>query len=327
LRRPLGLSFFYALTWLALAAAGPASRVWADADPEALLRSGSADQALHTLNAEVQSHPDNAAAYNMLSRVYFQLEQWDTALRMAEKSVALEPRNSLYHQWLGRAAGRKAENSNPFTAFGLARRVKVEFERAVALDGNNFSARSDLTEYYLEAPGFLGGDKNKARAQADAVAAHDPALAQYLYAKVEEKQGSGRAEELYKKAITASDNAARYWVELAYYYRRAGRPQDMESAISSARSGADHDGMSAYDGAFLLLRTGHNFPGAIDMLRHYLDGSDLSEEGPSFHAHFLLGELLEKQGERQQAAQEFRAALAMAPQFRPARDALARISR
>jgi tetratricopeptide (TPR) repeat protein len=292
-----------------------------------LVQAGQANQALQLLNEEVRNHPANAEAYNLLARVYFQLEMWDLAVRMAEKSVSLEPHNSLYHQWLGRAAGRKAENSNPFTAFGLARRVKAEFERAVALDGNNFSARSDLTEYYLEAPAFLGGDKNKARAQADAVAAHDPALAQYLYAKVEEKQGSGRAEELYKKAITTSDNEARYWVELAYYYRRAGRPQDMESAITSASNATNHNGMPAYDGAFLLLRTGRNFPGAIEMLHGYLGGSDLSEEGPVFHAHYFLGELLEKQGERQRAAEEFRAAQALAPQFRPARDALARVSR
>jgi tetratricopeptide (TPR) repeat protein len=315
--------------WLAVVAAMmvPAVPVWADGEAEALLKAGQPDRALHLLNAEVQNHPNNAAAYNLLSRVYFQLELWDQAMHMAEKSVALEPHNSLYHQWLGRAAGRKAENSNPFTAFGLARRVKAEFERAVALDGNNFSARSDLTEYYLEAPGFLGGDKNKARAQADAIAPHDPALAQYLYAKVEEKQGSGRAEDLYKKAITASDNGARYWVELAYYYRRAGRPQEMESAIVSSKTGLHHDGMPAFDGAFLLLRTGHNFPDAVEMLRHYLEGSDLSEEGPTFRAHYLLGELLEKQGDRQGALEEFRAAQTLAPQFRPARDALARISR
>ena len=31
-------------------------------------------------------------------------------------------------------------------------------------------ARADLSEFYLEAPGFLGGDKNKAKQQADYVA-------------------------------------------------------------------------------------------------------------------------------------------------------------
>jgi tetratricopeptide (TPR) repeat protein len=298
-----------------------------DFAPEPLLKTGRADEALRGLNAEIQNNPNNAAAYNFLSRIYFQLEMWDTALRMAEKSVALEPRNSLYQQWLGRTAGRKAENSNPFTAFGLARRVKTAFERAVAIDPDNIEARTDLAEYYLEAPAFLGGDKNKARLQGDAVMAHDPGLANYIYARVEEKQGSGRAEEQYKKAIAAGGNSARYWVELAYYYRRAGRPQEMEAALTQSRSANHADGMPAFDGAFILLRTGRNFPGAVEMLRHYLNGENLSEEGPAFRAKYLLGELLEKQGDHQGAADEFRSALALAQQFRPARDALARVSR
>jgi tetratricopeptide (TPR) repeat protein len=304
------------------------SHAWADdIAPDSLVRAGRADDALRLLNAEVRSHPDDASAYNLLSRIYFQLELWDTALRMSEKSVALEPHNSVYQQWLGRTAGRKAENSNPFTAFGLARRVKAAFERAVALDPNNIIARTDLAEYYLEAPAFLGGDRNKARQQGDAILPHDPGLANYIYARVEEKQGSGRAEEQYKKAITASGNSARYWVELAYYYRRAGRPQEMEWALAQSRSAAHHEGMAAFDGAFILLRSGRNFPQAIQMLRLYLSSDDLSEEGPAFRAQYLLGELFEKQGDREAAAEEFRSALALAAQFRPARDALARVSR
>ena len=126
---------------------------------------------------------------------------------MAEKALALDPQNSSYHLWLGRAMGRKAEEANPFTAFGLARKVKTEFERAVALDGNNLPARADLSEFYLEAPGFLGGDKNKAKQQADYVAGHDRALASYIYARVQEKQGNTGAEAEYKKAIAASSAA------------------------------------------------------------------------------------------------------------------------
>lgn len=313
--------------WLFLALAPALSlRASADLDPDELLKSGRADAALRQLNEEVRAHPDNAAAYNQLCRVYFQLEMWDSALRMGERSTTLEPRSSLFHQWVGRAAGRKAENSNPFTAFGLARRVKTEFERAVALDGNNLSARADLVEYYLEAPGFLGGDKNKARQQAEAVAPRNPALADYLFARVEEKQGSGRAEHVYQKAITDGTDSAQYWVELAYFYRRLGRLQDMEAAIHSSLKAPGHDGTPEYDAAFLLLRTGRNFPVAVRMLRDYLD-NHTSEDGPAFRAHYLLGELLDKQGDRDGATQEFRAALALASQFRPARDALARVSR
>ena len=300
----------------------------ADVTPESLLKTGKADEALRMLGLEVQNNPNNAGAYNLLCRVYYQLEVWDTSLKMAEKSVALEPRNSLYHQWLGRAAGRKAETSNPFTAFGLARRVRSEFEKAVALDGTNISARADLAEYYTEAPGFLGGDKNKARQQAEAVAPHDPALASYIIARVEEKQGTGRAEQQYQKAINAGgDDAARYWVELAHYYKRAARPQDMETAITKSLSAPRHDSIPEYDSAFLLADAGRNFPGAVQMLRTYLAGEDPSEDGPVFHAHYLLGKLLEKQGDKHAAAEEYRSALALASTFRPAKDALARVSR
>ena len=299
----------------------------ADLNPQDLLRTGRADEARRILDATVQHSPNDAGAYNLLCRVYFQLELWDNALRMAERSVALEPQNSNYHLWLGRTAGRKAENSNPLTAWSLARRVRAEFERAVALDGNNASARSDLAEYYIEAPAFLGGDKKKAREQADAVARHDPALASYIYARVEEKQGNNHAEQQYKKAIAESGNGARYWIELAYFYRRAGRLPEMESAIYQALSAPRQGATPEYDGAYLFLRTGRGYAMAVQMLKKYLNGNGAEEDAPSFRAHYMLGQLLERQGDRKNAAQEYRAALALASEYRPAQDALARVSR
>lgn len=308
-----------ALSLLALAAA--------QVTPEDLLRTGHAAEARRILEQRIQQNSNDAQAYHLLCRLYYQLEMWDSSVKMAEKSVALAQENSSYHEWLGRAAGRKAENSNPFTAFNLARRVHAEFERAVTLDGNNFAARADLSEYYLEAPGFLGGDKNKARQQAEAVAARDPGLADYIRARVDEKQGNSEAEEEYRKAIKDSGNDSRYWTELAYFYRRAGRMQDMESAIAQSLRATHQSNLPDYDGAYLLLRTGRNLPGAIQMLRNYLSGGHLSEDGPAFHAHLMMGTLLEKQGNKQGAMEEYRAALALAPDYRAARDALARISR
>jgi tetratricopeptide (TPR) repeat protein len=246
---------------------------------------------------------------------------------MAEKALALDPQNSAYHLWLGRAMGRKAEEANPFMAFGLARKVKIEFERAVALDANNLPARSDLSEYYLEAPGFLGGDKNKAKQQADYVAGHDRALASYIYARVQEKQGNTGAEAEYKKAIAAGTQPARYWVELAHFYRRTGRMGEMEDAIRHAIAAAQQGESSEFDAAALLVHSGRNFAGAAQILRHYVSEEDPSEDGPAFRAHYLLGVVLEKQGKKKEAAAEFQTALNMASQYRPAQDALARVSR
>jgi len=299
----------------------------ADADPAALLKAGKADQAIHALNLEIKRAPKDARWYNLLCRVYYQLELWDDSMRMAEKALALDPQNSSYHLWLGRAMGRKAEDANPFTAFGLARKVKIEFERAVALDKDNLPARADLSEYYLEAPGFLGGDKNKAKQQADYVVEHDRALASYIYARVQEKQGSTGAEAEYKKAIAASSQPARYWVELAHYYRRTGRLGEMEDAIRHSVTVVQQGEPSEFDAAALLLHSGRNFAAATQILRHYVSVEDPSEDGPAFRAHYLLGVLLEKQGKKKEAAAEFQTALNMASEYRPAQDALARVSR
>jgi Flp pilus assembly protein TadD len=299
----------------------------ADVDPSALLKAGKADQAIHVLNLAIARAPNDARPYNLLCRVYFQLELWENSMHMAEKALALDPQNSSYHLWLGRAMGRKAEEANPFTAFGLARKVKTEFERAVALDSNNLPARSDLSEFYLEAPSFLGGDKNKARQQADYVAGHDRALANYIYARIEEKQGNTGAEAEYKKAIAASSQPSRYWVELAYFYRRTGRLGEMEDAIRHSLATVQPGEASEFDAAALLVHSGRDFARAAQILRHYLSEEDPSEDGPAFRAHYLLGVVLEKRGKEKEAAAEFQTALNMAAEYRPAQDALARVSR
>lgn len=302
----------------------------AESDPMSLLQNGKANQALQALKSQVQNNPSDARAYNLMARVYFQLGRWDDAVQAAEKSVSLAPQVSEYHQWLARSYGEKAEASGPVGAFNLVRKVKAEFEKAVALDEamKNLSARADLAEFYIEAPYIMGGDKGKARYLADSVMQHDPALGHFILGRVEEKQNSkNRAENEYKAAIEASGNRARYWVNLAHFYRHTGRLNEMEAAVNRSLNARMVDGLPLFDGASLLLRAGRNFPGAIQMFRHYLSLEDPAEDGPAFQAHYLLGVLLEKQGDAKAAIAEYRAALDLASEYRPAQDALLRLSR
>ncbi|HEY6348628.1 MAG TPA: tetratricopeptide repeat protein [Candidatus Angelobacter sp.] len=307
-------------------------KVAAAAEPDAisLLQNGKANQALQVLNGRIQKDANDAQAYNLMARVYFQLEHWDDAIHAAEKSIALAPQVSEYHQWLARAYGEKAEAAGPMSAFSLVRRVKSEFEKAVALDteGKNLSVRADLAEFYIEAPYVMGGDKTKARRLADFVMQHDAALAHNLLGKLEEKQNAkDHAEKEYQSAIEASGNRARYWVNLASFYRRVGRPEDMESAVNKSLKVKQDEGISLFEGATLLLNSGRNLPQAMQMLHRYLALNDPAEDAPAFQAHHFLGLLLEKQGDAKAAAVEYRAALALASDYKPAQDGLARVSR
>ena len=303
----------------------------AEQDPAALVRDGKADQAIRVLNAQIQKNPNDALAYNLLGRVYFQLEHWDDAIHAEEKSVALSGQTSEYHQWLGRAYGKKADTVgklHPISAISLVRKVKAEFEKAVALDeaGKNLSARADLVEFYSEAPSIMGGDKTKARHLADFIVARDPALGHSLYGMLQEKQNArDKAEQEYKAAIQSSNNLAHYWITLASFYRRVGRLEDMQVAIDKSLTARREEGISLFDGASMLMTAGRNFPAAIKMFRSYLSLEDPAEDGPAFQAHYFLGSLLEKQGDLKAAAAEYRAALALASDYKPAQDALARL--
>ena len=121
---------------------------------------------------------------------------WDQGISACEKAVALAPSNSRYHMWLGRVYGEKADAANFLSAASLAGKVRNEFEAAVRLDPNNVDARSDLGEFYLEAPGIVGGGRDKAEAQIQALAALDPAKADYLKGRLaEKKKDLGAAEK------------------------------------------------------------------------------------------------------------------------------------
>ncbi len=292
---------------------------------EELLSAGRADEAIAQLKAEIQKSPGSAEAYHLLSRVYYGLQHWDDAIAYGERAVALGPGNSNYHMWLGRAYGQKAAASNFATAVKLTRQIRQEFERAVELDASNVSARTDLAEFYLEAPFFLGGGKSKALRQAETIAQRDQASAHWVSARVAEKEKRyDAAEQEYKAAIQASrDDAANYWLNLASFYRRRGRLGEMEGAVNQAMAVSQGKPDFLYDAASVLFEAGRNFPVAIRAIRQYLIHT--VESAPAYQAHYLLGCILEKEGDRHGAAFEYRAALALAREFSPAQEALRRV--
>jgi tetratricopeptide (TPR) repeat protein len=295
---------------------------------QSLLSQGQVDVAIADLQKHLKTVPTDAEAYHLLSRAYYSLQHWDDAISAAQKAAALSPGNSDYHLWLGRAYGQKAANSSWFTAIRLAKKVRQEFERAVTLNAGNLAAESDLAEFYVEAPSFLGGGTDKARNQARRLASLDPPSAHWVNANIAEKEKNwAQAENEYRAAIQASGNKASYWLSLASFYRRSGRLSDMEVAVNRASNAEINRSDVWVDAAEILYRGGRNFPAAIEFLRRYLSSNSRVEDAPTFQVHYLLGSIFEKQGNRQGAAEEYRAALALAREFSLAQEGLARVSR
>ncbi len=299
----------------------------ASASPSELLAAGRIDDVIASMQAKLERTPSDSAAYNYLCRAYFSVEDWDNAISACEKAVSLDPRNSDYHLWLGRAYGEKADHASPFSAVSLARKLRKQIETAVQINGNNVDARVDLAEFYTEAPSILGGGEDKVRSQAEALAKIAPAKAHYVLCRLADKQKqAANAEKECQAAVAASGGNAEDWLNLAVLYKHQSRWTDMEQALQRVAAAPAGRSDALLESADLLLRADRNPGMAAQLARQYLSSGTPSERSPYFQAHYVLGRALEKEGDLQGAAREYREALTLASNFPPAKQALSRVA-
>jgi len=286
-----------------------------------LIASGNIDVIIRTLSG--RSDP---SALCLLARAYYAIEQWDNAVKNGEKAVGLAPDKSMYHLWLGREYGEKAAAANPLSAASLAKKARAEFEQAVQLDPANVQAHADLAEYYTDAPSIMGGGTDKARDQASQVAKYDQATSHWILAIVAEKEKRyPDAEKELQEAIKVAKNPAQYWMNLASFYRRRSQMDNLQKAISQALAQPNKSAEVYYNAASELLAAGKDLASAAQYLKQYLGSNAMVEDAPAFRAHYLLGQIYEKMGNKSDAANEYKASLALASGFAPATKALGRV--
>lgn len=282
MRKPrlLALSGLFALTAAALAAPLDLDRA------KNLYESTDFDGSLRLLRALPVK---DAAANELIGRDYYMQRDYKQAIDALERAFAAEPGNSSYALWLGRAYGRRAENSSPFTAPGYANKTRQFFEKAVQLDPRNLDALNDLFEYYMEAPGFLGGGVDKAKALAGRISQVDPSEGQAAEARVYEKNKDYRgAEESLRRAVELAPSRAGRLIELARFLMRRGRDQEAEQTFARAEKIAPGDPRILYARAESYIRNGRNLDTARELLRRYMSSSLTADDPPRADAAKLL---------------------------------------
>ncbi len=291
-----------------------------------MLAAGRVDEAIAELNGHLSSAPADAESSNLLCRAYYALEDWDRAESSCRKAASLDPDNSRFHLWLGRVYGEKADRASFLVAAGLAVKVRGEFERAVQLNPNDVDARLDLAEFYVLAPRILGGGEQKAREQAQSIATVNPGREHWVYARIaEQKKDATTAEREYHLYIDLSKGEAQAWLNLAFFLRRQLRLDEMEQAVVKLSQAPMPNLDALVEASEILYRTGRSYPFATELLHRYLAAGPV-EAAPAFKARYLLGLLLEKQGDKAGAALEYRASLSLARNFGMAQQALNRVA-
>jgi tetratricopeptide (TPR) repeat protein len=290
----------------------------------AALQAGQADRALTLLKSLPTPAANSAEAHNLRCRVLFTLEHFEAAKNECEQAVALDSQNSDYHLWFGRSLGEAADRASFMSAYGLAKRARTEFEQAAQLNPHNAEALADLGEFYSSAPGVVGGGTDKAANVASQLDRVDPARAHELRAAIaRENKDMGSAEREMKAAIAASAHPALQWMRLASFYRSAKRYAEMESAVQSGLTAAQHDSHTAvalFNGASVLIKANRNSAMAVKLLESYLASPASTEEAPAFTARVWLARLKAQAGDAEGARRERAQALALAQEYKPAQD-------
>ncbi|HET6229944.1 MAG TPA: tetratricopeptide repeat protein [Longimicrobiaceae bacterium] len=282
--------------------------------------------ARRALEPYARSHPNDARAAFWMGRTYLSQKNADSALVWLQKAVELDARPSDYHLHLGNALGLKGLQSNMLRQAILARQAKAEFERAVEIAPRNVDAHLGLMRFYLLAPGILGGDMDKALAEAGAVKRVDAYVGALAAASVQKARGDVAALTAeYEAALRRFPDSTALYIGLGNTYDGQKRFTD-EVALYERFIRRRPDVMVPY---YQLGRiaavTGQGLDRGAAALQRYLQSKPVGSDPSLAAAHWRLGMVYARQARRDQARAEYRAALAIVPNFPEARASLAQV--
>jgi Flp pilus assembly protein TadD len=236
----------------------------------------------------VETAPD-ADSYALAGKNYFMLGDYAHATQYFEKALALNPRSSEYELWLGRTYGKRAETGGWLTAPSNASKARQHFEKAATLDAHNAEALNDLFDYYLNAPGILGGGLDKAEAAAQRIAAARPAEYHFELAQIAERRKQfTEAEDHLRQAMELAPAQVGRVLDLARYLARRGRIAESDAVFVRASQLAPNDPRVAFARAKIYIDQRRNLEQAQKLLHQYLDSRVTPDDPPKSAAEKLL---------------------------------------
>jgi uncharacterized protein HemY len=247
----------------------------------AFFSAGNYDEAISILLIAQHQSPENPLINYWLGRSYYEKQNYEQAIAYTEQA-AKTSQDAEYYRWLGRAYGAKAEKSH---SFFLARKVKRAFETAVRLDPRNIPARRDLMQYLLEAPGIVGGDKDKAKEQVDSIATLDSLegrLARAAFFATEKKWK--QAEREYLDVLAQQPDKAEAYMEAADFFEGRGDADHLDRAMAQAVLAGVHDPRIDFYRAVVLVLRREDLDTAEALLRFYADKVPERSDYPSHNS-------------------------------------------
>src|SRR5262249_12083449 len=288
---------------------------------------GDYTKAAQLLQEAATRDPQGGEIQLLLTKTYYETQQHDAAIASGEEAVAIDPKNSSYHEWLGRAYGEKAEHAGMFSGMSLAKKTRKEFETAVRLDERNYAARQALIEFDCSAPGIVGGGEDKARPNIAKLAEMDAAEGHYAAGNCRrQKKDFAEADAEFTKAIDSHPKSANLIYDIGDYAVKHNQPDRLIAVADEGERVDPADPRGKFYRAASFIMTKQRTPEAERLLREYLKVAPIRSTFPHPRdAHEWLGRLYESQGRTQTAIDEYEAALRADPKSKNARESLKRL--
>jgi tetratricopeptide (TPR) repeat protein len=283
------------------------------------------DEAATEARATVDKNGSDEAALHCMGRVLLEQNKSGEAVDWFEKAVKVNDRSALHHLWLGNALGTEAQKANKLRQPFLARRVKTEFERAVALDPTLIDARHGLVQFYTIAPGVMGGSVDKAREQIAEIEKLNPMRGHFERAALAERDKDlATAEREYVAATTLAPDSVVAFNTLGAYYRRQKKWPEAIAAYERVLT-IKPDAYNAHLSlGGIAAASGQNLDLGEREIKEWL--ARAPKDAPILNvsiAHQWLGKIYETQGKKDAARAEYQLALSANPKNEDAKKALA----
>jgi tetratricopeptide (TPR) repeat protein len=251
----------------------------------------------------------------------------DEAVRCFERAVALDSRSSLYHMWLGHAYSRQLSSAGFLRKPFIARRSGEAYNMAVTLDPTSVDAAEARLDFFLGAPGIVGGGLDKAQAEATRIATLDAYRGGMAAARIAEHEKRWpEAERQYRSLMTAHPDRTAAGDALVTLLQNANRFDEAFRIVDERLARLPDETGSLYNLGRLSAISGQHLVRGDAALRRFLTLVTTDPVRQS-NAHYRLGMIKEKMGDTHAAATEYRAAIDAYPRHAPAAAALKKIQR
>jgi tetratricopeptide (TPR) repeat protein len=265
---------------------------------------------------------DPTGAY-YLGRLFLREGNYEKSIDWLNKAVHLDETNSDYHFWLGNAYGMKAQRAGLLKKASAAKNVKKHFEQAVELNPDNIDARMGLLQFYQMAPGIMGGSKDKAKEQAEAIKQRNPHQGHLAFGVIYMmNEEYALAEEQLQAAIAANPDNTQPHYSLGYLYARQKQFDKATELFEDLLKTHPDEVSSYFHLGRIVVMSGKNLDKGEAYLQKYLQ-IEPSDERPSFaFTHLLLGHIYKQKENKELAKSEYEKALELDPNFEQAKKAL-----